>query len=250
MDSDQTPVRWLDTDKARIAYRLRTGGAPTLVFLPGYLSDMEGAKAQALDAFAARQGCACLRFDYEGTGSSSGSFEHGTLHGWLGDCLTAIDRLTEGPLILIGSSMGGWLALHVALQVPERVGGIVGIAAAPDFTDWGFNASDRERLIRDGRIEERDADDGPGRFFTKGFWTSGQAMVLLDKLIEVDCPVRLVHGTEDKDVPVDVAHRLVRQLRSADVQLTLIKGGGHRLSEPREIDTILRTTAELVERSR
>lgn len=247
---DQLPAQFMEGDGVRIAYRLRPGASPTLVFLPGYMSDMDGAKAQAIDAFAARHGLACLRFDYSGTGSSLGAFEDGTLDRWLADSLAALDRLTEGPLILVGSSMGGWLALHLAQRRPQRVHGIVGVAAAADFTDWGFSEADRQRLLRDDTIEEREMDEAPGRFFTHAFWRSGQAMLLLGSEIPVDCPVRLVHGTEDDDVPAEVAHRTMRQLRSANVQLTLIKGGGHRLSAAHEIEAILRATAGLVERCR
>ena len=215
----------------RIGYRLRDGAQPTLVFLPGYGSDMEGAKALALDAFAERRGIAMLRLDYSGTGSSGGRLEDGTLALWLEEALAAIDRLTDGRLILVGSSMGGWLALHLALLRPERVVALVGIAAAPDFTDWGF--ADGETAARQGLLRE--------------FWQSGQELLLLDKEITVDCPVRLLHGERDQEVPLDVAFRLMRVLRSADVQLVTLKGGGHRLSAPHEIETILRTVTALLE---
>src|SRR5690348_15459512 len=132
----------LDVGGQSIAYRLRSGAAPTLLFLPGYASDMEGAKAIALDAFAERHGLAVLRFDYSGTGSSSGRFEDGTLELWLEESLAVVDRLTSGRLVLAGSSMGGWLAMHVAALRPERVHAVVGIAAAADFTDWGFASAD------------------------------------------------------------------------------------------------------------
>src|SRR5258708_2152531 len=132
----QPDLAFLDVDGRRIAYRLRDGSSPTLVFLPGYASDMVGTKALALDAFAAGSGVVMLRLDYSGTGSSGGKFEDGTLALWLEEALAAIDRLTQGPLVLIGSSMGGWLALHLALLRPERLAALVGIAAAPDFTDW------------------------------------------------------------------------------------------------------------------
>ena len=148
---------------------------------------------------------------------------------------------TGGPLILIGSSMGGWLALHIALRMPERVVGIVGIAAAPDFTEWGFDAAQRAELEAKGRLGDE------GRYFTHDFWQSGQRMVLLGSEIACDCPVRLVHGDCDSDVPLDVAMRLTSRLRSADVQLTIVKGGGHRLSEPHEIDAILRAVDSLLE---
>src|SRR5256885_403053 len=214
-----------------IAYRLRSGKPPTIVFLPGYASDMEGAKALALDAFAERRGLAMLRLDYSGTGSSPGRIEDGTLALWLEEALAALDRLTEGPLIVIGSSMGGWIALHLALLWPERVRALLGIAAAPDFTDWGF---------ADGQAAQRQG-------LQRGFWESGQQLRLLGQDIALDCPVRLIHGEADQDVPLEIAFRLMRRLRSSDVQLNVIKGAGHRLSEPREIEAIQRTVAELTE---
>src|SRR5256885_10723169 len=171
-----------------IAYRLRSGKPPTLVFLPGYASDMEGAKALALDAFAERRGIALLRLDYSGTGSSPGRFEDGTLAWWLEEALAALDRLTEGPLVIVGSSMGGWLALHLALLRPERVRALLGIAAAPDFTDWGF---------ADGQAAQRQG-------LAHDFWESGQRLRLLGQEIAVDCPVRLNHGDAAQDVPVDI----------------------------------------------
>jgi len=227
-------IQYLDVDGRRIAYRLREGAAPTLVFLPGYASDMEGAKAMALDAFAARRGHGMLRLDYSGTGSSGGRFEDGALRLWLEEVLAAIDQLTEGPLIIIGSSMGGWIALHAALLRHERVQAVVGIAAAPDFTQWGFTEEQAAQLTDQGHL-------------TRTFWESGQRMLLLNKEIAVDCPVRLLHGECDTDVPLDVAFRTMRALRSGDVQLNVLKGGGHRLSEPHEIDAILRAVAALLE---
>lgn len=220
-------VAYIEVGRRSIAYRRRDGRQPTLVFLPGYASDMEGAKALALDAFAERRGLAMLRLDYSGTGSSGGRFEDGTLELWLEEAAAAIDRLTDGPLILVGSSMGGWIALHLALRRPERVSALVGIAAAPDFTDWGLKRG--------------------GNGLTTAFRESGQRLLLLDREIAIDCPVRLIHGEADGDVPLDIAFRTMRALRSADVQLQIIKGGGHRLSEPLEIDAILRTVAGLLE---
>jgi pimeloyl-ACP methyl ester carboxylesterase len=231
-----TEIAHLDVAGRSIAYRLRPGKVPTLVFLPGYASDMEGAKALALDAFAEELGASMLRLDYSGTGSSGGQFENGTLALWLEEALAVIDRLTDGPLILVGSSMGGWIALHLALQRPDRVRALVGIAAAPDFTDWGFTNDQAAQL---------DTGTKP----TRGFWESGQAMLLLKQEIAVDCPVRLIHGEKDSDVPLDTAFRLMRALRSGDVQLNVIKGGGHRLSEPHEINAILRTVQTLLEQT-
>ena len=238
---------FLDVHGRRIAVRLREGGAPALVFFPGYASDMEGTKAVALDGFAERRGAAILRFDYSGTGSSGGRFEDGTLALWLEESLTVVDRLTEGPLILVGSSMGGWIALHVALLRPERVGAVVGIAAAPDFTDWGFTDAQKADLEASGRLEEPNPYGPEPQLFTRGFWESGQQLRLLGGEIAIDCPVRLVHGECDEEVPVDIVFRTMAALRSADVQLKVIKGGGHRLSEPHEIEAILQTIAALLE---
>ena len=226
-----TKLRDFDCAGRRIAYRLRGGSSPTLMFLPGYASDMEGAKALALDAFAAERGGGILRFDYSGSGSSGGRFEEGSLALWLEETLAAFDELTSGPAIVVGSSMGGWLALHLALLRPDRIQALVGIAAAPDFTEWGF--PDGETAVAQG--------------LTREFWESGQRLVLLDKEIAIDCPVRLLHGEVDRDVPLDVAFRLMRALRSSDVQLNVVKGGGHRLSEPHEIRAILGTVQALLE---
>jgi pimeloyl-ACP methyl ester carboxylesterase len=234
-------------DGLKLACRLRPGRSPTLLFLPGYASDMDGAKALALDAFAAERGLGLLRFDYSGTGSSEGRFEDGTLEGWLGEALLLADSLTQGPLIPVGSSMGGWIALHLALRRPERVRALVGIAAAPDFTDWGYTAEEKARLQSRGRLEQPNRH-GPEPFVTTGaFWQSGEGLRLLDGEIAIDCPVRLIHGETDSEVPLDVAFRTMRALRSADVQLLTIKGGGHRLSEPHEIAAILGTVAGLLE---
>ena len=230
-----------------LAYRRRDGTSPTLLFLPGYASDMDGAKAIALDAFAAERGLAMLRFDYSGTGASGGRFEGGTLSLWLDEARGMIDTLTDGPLILIGSSMGGWIALHLALQIPERVQALIGIAAAPDFTEWGFTPQDKARLLGDGRLERRRIDSGDPQLTTRGFWESGQAMRLLGGPIAIECPVRLIHGEADDDVPLDIAMQLMARLRSADVQLKIVKGGDHRLSEPHEIEAIVRTAVELLE---
>ncbi len=234
-------------DRAALAYRLREGSSPTLVFLPGYASDMDGTKAQALDSFAQAHGLAMLRFDYSGTGSSGGDFEQGTLALWLDEALAMVDRLTQGPILLIGSSMGGWIALHVALRRPERVRALVGIAAAPDFTGWGFTADEKDLLLAKGRLEQPNPYGPEPQLTTRGFWQSGEQLRLLGAPVDVTCPVRLVHGDADSEVPLEVALTLMRQLRSADVQLNIIKGGGHRLSDRQEIAAIVRTVAELLE---
>ena len=228
-----TGLRHIEIAGRAIAYRLREGGSPAIMFLPGYASDMEGAKALAIDAFAEDRGLSMLRMDYSGTGSSGGSFAEGTLALWLDEALAALDELLGGPVILIGSSMGAWIALHLALLRSERVRALVGIAAAPDFTNWGF----------------ADCDSATAQGLARGFWESGQAMLLLDRSVAIDCPVRLIHGDEDREVPIDIAFRLMRALRSSDIQLNVLKGSGHRLSEPHEIRAILHTLDALLEPS-
>ena len=245
----QPDIFMIDSPGGRLAVRKRDGRGPRLLFLPGYASDMEGTKAVALDAFAEERGLAMLRFDYSGTGASEGRFEDGTLERWTDEALLVLDRLTEGPTVLVGSSMGGWIALHLALRRPERIVAMVGIAAAPDFTEWGFPHHLKQRLAA-GETLRREFPDGSVQVTTSGFWSSGQAMRLLKADIAVDCPVRLIHGDRDEDVPLDVAFRLKDRLRSADVQVAVVKGGGHRLSAPHEIDLILRTAAALVEPDR
>ena len=242
-------LQHLDVDGRRIAYRLREGRSPTVLFLPGYGSDMEGTKAEALDRLAEQRGISVLRFDYSGTGSSSGRFDDGTLALWLEDSLAVLDRLTSGPLILVGSSMGGWIALHLALLRPERLHTLVGIAAAPDFTDWGFSDEQKAALQANGRIEEPNPYGPEPHLFTRAFWESGQQLRLLEDEITIELPVRLLHGELDREVPLELAFRLMRRLRSSDVQLNVLKGGGHRLSEPHEIRAILRTVEALLEPS-
>ena len=230
-----------------LGYRRREGTGPTLLILPGYASDMEGAKACAVDAFAAEQQIGCVRFDYSGTGSSPGSFENATLATWIEDASAVLDNLVSGPVILVGSSMGAWIALHLALRRSAQVVGVVGIAAAPDFTEWGFGEDERQALMRDGSYRRPDSPGGEGLLTTLDFWRSGQDLRLLEGAIDIMCPVRLVHGDADEVVPVAIALRLMERLRSSDVQLTLLKGGGHRLSEPHEIAAILTVLAALLE---
>ncbi|RVT92719.1 alpha/beta hydrolase family protein [Sphingomonas crocodyli] len=233
-------------DKPALAYRYRPGRGPTIVFLPGYRSDMEGGKATALDAWAGRTGRAMLRLDYVGCGASEGDFEDGTLDLWLGDVLDAVDAFAPtGPLVIVGSSMGGWLALLAALRL-GRVQALVGIAAAPDFTDWDFDDDKRALLAADGRIEEP-GDYGEPHVTTHGFWQSGQANLLLNDEINFSGPVRLLHGQMDDVVPVSIALRLSRALRSADVQTILIKDGDHRLSRDADIALLIATVGALLE---
>ena len=234
-------------DGLRLAYRHIAGRGPTIVFLPGYASDMTGDKASALFAWAQAQGRAALLLDYSGCGASEGAFADGTLAVWREDVLALVDALTPGPLLLVGSSMGGWLALLIALARPGRVAGLVGIAAAPDFTDWGFSEERRVLLRRDGRLEDPTPYSDEPYVTTLAFWESGQANRLLGGVIAIDCPVRLLHGLDDADVPWSLAPRVAGLLRSADVQVTLVKDGDHRLSRPGDIALLIAIVAGLLE---
>jgi pimeloyl-ACP methyl ester carboxylesterase len=239
------PPDFLDRDSRRLAFRRREGRGPTIVFLPGYMSDMEGGKATALDCWAEGQGRAMLRFDYSGCGLSEGEFEVQTLAGWRDDSLAMIDSV-EGPLILVGSSMGGWLMLLCALARPERVGALVGIAAAPDFTDWGFTAAQKRTILESGRLEEPSPYGEAPYVTTRAFWESGEALKLLGGPIAIGCPVRLLHGLADPDVPWRTALALMDRLSSPDVQAALIKDGDHRLSRPGDIARLIATVAALM----
>jgi len=170
MSQEQPSLEFVTVGDRRIAYRLRRGRGPALLFLPGYASDMEGAKALALDAFAAQRGVAMLRFDYSGTGSSGGEFRDGTLKLWLDEALALLDQLTSGPVIVVGSSMGGWIGLHLALLRPTRVQALIGIAAAPDFTDWGFTADQVLEVKANGLLEQPNPYGSEPQLFTRAFW--------------------------------------------------------------------------------
>lgn len=237
---------FLDRGGRRLALRRRAGRGPALLFLPGYMSDMEGGKATALDAWAAAQGRAMLRFDYGGCGLSDGLFEAQTLALWRDDALAMLDSL-DGPAVLVGSSMGGWLMLLVALARPERVRALVGIAAAPDFTDWGFDSARKAEIRERGRLEEPSPYGDAPCVTTRAFWESGESLRLLDGEIAIDCPVRLLHGLADADVPWRISLRLMESLRSADVQAILIKDGDHRLSREGDLARLIATVANLLE---
>jgi pimeloyl-ACP methyl ester carboxylesterase len=238
---------FLERGGRRLAVRRRAGRGPAILFLPGYMSDMDGGKAGALDAWAAAEGRAMLRFDYGGCGLSEGDFEAQTLADWRDDVLAMIDSL-DGPILLVGSSMGGWLMLLAALARPERVQALVGIAAAPDFTEWGFDPAQKHILRERGRLEEPSPYGEAPYVTTRAFWESGESLKLLGRGIAIDRPVRLLHGLDDADVPWRVSMRLMERLRSDDVRLTLVKGGDHRLSRPGDLAHLLAAVEELVEK--
>lgn len=241
MDVSDPPLRLARPDRPALAYRPIAGRGPTVVFLPGYASDMQGSKALALADWTKRNGRACLRFDYAGCGESDGAFADQTLADWRDDALALIDTVTTGPLMLVGSSMGGWLMLLVALARPERVCALIGIAAAPDFTDWGYSDQEKASLLRDGHLHQANPYGPEATLTTAALWRSGAALCLLDSTIAIDAPVDLLHGQADADVPWSIAMRLADCLRSAQVRVTLIKDGDHRLSRAEDIALLLST---------
>lgn len=238
------------SDGRRIAYRHREGSGPTIVFLPGYMSDMEGGKASSVFEWAGGSGHGCLLLDYSGCGSSAGKdyggdFADGSLSRWRDEVASLIEAVDEGPVILTGSSMGGWLMLLVGEALGDRLVGMLGIASAPDFTDWGYTREQRAALANGETIFE-DNPYGPDPTPTHAlFWQDAEELRVLDREIAIDCPVRLLHGQCDEDVPWETSLDLARALRSDDVQVTLIKDGDHRLSRDQDIALLLRQLATL-----
>ncbi|MEY2925849.1 MAG: hypothetical protein RL367_326 [Pseudomonadota bacterium] len=234
-------------DGVRLAMRYQPGKQPCIVFLPGYASDMLGGKAEALANWAAARGQAMVRLDYRGCGESDGAFEDGTLANWRDDALLVINHVGARRLVLVGSSMGGWIALLLAQMLGDRVAGLIGLAAAPDFTEWGFSGAEKAVIDSQGRLEQA-SDYGPEPMVTtKGFWQSGQANLLLGHGIAITCPARLIQGQCDPDVPWATALTIARQLRSADVQVHLVKDGDHRLSRDQDLALMLGVTGALLE---
>jgi len=235
-------------DGVELAWALLAGRGPTLVFLPGFGSDMEGSKATALRDWCAAAGRALLRLDYSGHGASTGAFTDGSIGQWAEDAQRVIAAVTEGGLVLVGSSMGGWIALLAALAMPGRIAGLIGVAAAPDFTEaliWEAMAPpERARLLREGVLlaPSRYGDPTP---ITRRLIEDGRRHLLLGGEIALDCPVRLLHGQQDLDVPWETALRLAAGLRGADVQVTLVKDGDHRLSRPQDLALLIQTVAAL-----
>ena len=229
----------------RIAFRFTPGAGPTLVFLPGYMSDMAGSKAAAVFDWAVEQGRACLLLDYSGCGASAGDFAEGTLSRWRDEVLALIAAKCAGPVVLVGSSMGAWLMLLVALAIPAQITALVGIAAAPDFTDWGYTPAQQAQLAAGETVFEANPYGPEPSPTYPAFWRDGEAQRVLDSELALTCPVRLLHGQLDADVPWQTALRLAQALRSADVQVTLVKDGDHRLSRPSDITLLLRTIAAL-----
>lgn len=222
-------------DGRRIAFRYTHGSGPCLVFLPGYMSDMAGGKATALFAEAQEKGRACLLLDYSGCGLSDGDFADGMLSRWRDEVLALVASYVSGPVVLAGSSMGGWLMLLVAEHLKHRLAGLIGIAPAPDFTRWGYSEEQRAQLAAGETIYEPNPY-GPEPTPTHArFFADAECHLRLERQIDITCPVRLIHGKQDADVPWEISLRLKAALRSDDVQVTLVEDGDHRLSRESDI---------------
>lgn len=206
---------------------------------------MQGSKAQALADWAMRNGRAILRLDYSGCGESDGEFSDGTPDIWRDDVLAIVDHVAAAPVILVGSSMGGWLMLLVGRALGSDLKALVGIAAAPDFTNWGFNEAEKAHIIAHGQIERASDYGYDPMITTRGFWQSGEANRQLDADIPIHCPVRLLHGQQDTDVPWETSMRLAHCIHSSDVQTILLKDGDHRLSRDEDIALLIDVIARL-----
>jgi pimeloyl-ACP methyl ester carboxylesterase len=249
MRSPETLAR---RDGATIAYRRLDGRPPGIVFLGGFRSEMTGTKAVFLEDYCRRTGRAYLRFDYFGHGASSGDPAHGTIGRWLADAIALLDSLTAGPQILVGSSMGGWIMLLMALARTERVRALLGIAAAPDFTEdllWSRLApGQRAELIEKGSTILPSEYNAAGYAIGRALIEDGRRHLVLRGPIALECPVRLLHGLRDTSVPWPTSLRLAERLASRDVALTLVKDGDHRLSTAAELARLAATLDELVAR--
>lgn len=232
-----------------IAYQRSAGTGPTAVWLCGFRSDMGGTKAAWLHKQADAAGHAFLRFDYRGCGASSGAFEDGTIGGWLEDALAVIDAATHGPLILVGSSMGGWISLLAALARTERVKALMLIAPAPDFTErlmWPEmgEAAQADIMERGVWLRPSAYGDEPTPI-TRGLIEDGRTRLLMDAPIPFDGPIRIVHGQADPDVPWGLSLELAERLTGENVRLTFVKGGDHRLSTPADLALLWRVLDDL-----
>lgn len=228
-----------------LAQHRTAGASPAVLFLPGYASDMSGTKAIALEQWAKAQDRAFIRFDYRGCGESPGAFEDFTLADWYDDVAAMLDTI-DGRVVLVGSSMGGWLMLLAARQRPDKIAGLVGIAPAPDFTDWGFTDDQKRVFVAEGRVLEESAYSDQPTVTTRGFWEAGERLHVLDGEIGYDGPARIVQGQADADVPWQRAALIAERLRSADVQTWLVKDGDHRMSRDGDIALIIRAVEDVL----
>ncbi len=245
----QSPSILTRDDGATIAYHRRTGKTPGVVFLGGFNSDMSGTKARALDDFCAAEKRAFLRFDYFAHGASSGDFAQATVGRFLDDTLTAIDRLIEDRLVLVGSSIGGWLMLLAAQARPERIHALVGIAAAPDASEdlmWQRMSFElRETVMMKGAVRVPSKYSETGYLITRKLIEEARTHLVMRAPIALACPVRLLHGMADPDVPWETSLALADRITGSDVLVTLVKDGDHRLSRDGDLALLLRTVKTL-----
>lgn len=246
--------QYIEVAGVPIAVRRQAGRTPGLAWLGGYRSDMMGTKAEALSQWALAQGHACVRHDYSGHGESGGAFENGTITHWLSESLAVLRTCTTGPQILVGSSMGAWIALRMVQELRkasegERVAGLVLLAPAPDFTveliEPGLTGEQREALERDGVLLEPSRYAPEPNLYTKALFEDGRLNRVLDGMIDTHCPVHIIQGMDDPDVPYTHALKLVQHLPADDVTVSLVPGGDHRLSRPRDIELLLRAVADM-----
>lgn len=237
----------------RIAYEKTEGQGPTVIFCSGLKSDMEGTKAVFLEAWAKSKGLSYIRFDYSGHGQSSGSFAEGAIGDWHEDTLAVIDQLTEGPIVVVGSSMGGWQALLLARAIPDRIAGMVTIAAAPDFTEDGYWASFTD--AQKAELEDKGFVAMPSEYdedyiISKRLIEEGRDRLVLRTPLRLDFPVRFLQGTNDTAVPTQTAVRLLNHVEGDDIRLTLVKGADHRFSDPDCLTLIEKSVEKVLSRSK
>ncbi|MBF0356053.1 MAG: alpha/beta hydrolase [Alphaproteobacteria bacterium] len=251
-ESVDRPLMLTRDSGATIAYHRLSGKGPGVVFMTGFMSDMTGSKALALEELCKARGQAFLRFDYRGHGASSDSFKNGCIGDWAEDAILALDQLSSGPQVLVGSSMGGWIMLLTALARPLRVAGLVGIAPAPDFTEnliWPeLTEAQRQTVTSQGFVEIPSQYGEAPYLITRRLIEDGRSHLLLNKgPLPINVPVRLIQGLEDKDVPWKTALAIQNAVESQDVEITFVKNGGHRLSEPEDLSRLVRTVAALLD---
>lgn len=248
---------FIEVDGASIALRRQTGKTPGLVWLGGYRSDMLGTKAERLGEWAAQTGQAFVRHDYSGHGESGGEFRDGTISRWLNESLAIFERHTQGKQILVGSSMGAWIALRMVQELnrgseADRIAGLVLIAPAPDFTvelmEPKLKAAQKRALLEKGYFEEPSEYGPEPNVYTRALIEDGRRNRVLDGVIETHCPVTILQGMKDPDVPYTHAQKLVEHLPADDVTLSLIRDGDHRLSRPEDIELLIRTVEEMMRR--
>jgi pimeloyl-ACP methyl ester carboxylesterase len=245
-------IEKLDHGDLQLAYERIGGAQPCFVWLGGFKSDMAGAKAQTVAHWARDRAQAFVRFDYSGHGQSGGEFEDGSISRWLGDALAVIDHLTEGPLVLVGSSMGGWLALLVARARPSRVAALLLIAPAVDFTDrlmWpSFTPAQQQRLMTEGRLELASAYSPEPTIITREMIEDGRKQLVMNAPFAFEGPVRIVAGRKDPDVPIAHVMALADHIRSPDIRVDVIADGDHRLSRPQDLQRLVEVNVELRDR--